>query len=82
MANGRTRGPNAAVYWPDMVEQLKRLAAAENCTPAQLALAWVLSRGPISCRSQAPVLGRLPVRRKSARYRMAKDFATWPGGHR
>ena len=46
MANGRTRGPNAAVYWPDMVEQLKRLAAAENCTPAQLALAWVLSRAP------------------------------------
>jgi hypothetical protein len=30
----------------ELVEQLKRLAAAENCTPAQLALAWVLSRAP------------------------------------
>jgi aryl-alcohol dehydrogenase-like predicted oxidoreductase len=29
-----------------LVEELKALAAAENCTPAQLALAWVLSRAP------------------------------------
>jgi aryl-alcohol dehydrogenase-like predicted oxidoreductase len=27
-----------------MVEDLKKHAAAEKCTPAQLALAWVLSR--------------------------------------
>ena len=27
-----------------MVETLKLLAAKENCTPAQLALAWLLSR--------------------------------------
>ena len=29
-----------------LVEELKALAAAESCTPAQLALAWVLSRAP------------------------------------
>jgi aryl-alcohol dehydrogenase-like predicted oxidoreductase len=29
-----------------LVEELKAHAAAENCTPAQLALAWVLSRAP------------------------------------
>ena len=29
-----------------LIEKLKAHAAAENCTPAQLALAWVLSRGP------------------------------------
>ena len=29
-----------------LVERLKGLAAAENCTPAQLALVWVLSRAP------------------------------------
>ena len=29
-----------------LVEELKAHAAAENCTPAQLALAWVLSRSP------------------------------------
>ena len=29
-----------------LVEELKAHAAAENCTPAQLALAWVLSRTP------------------------------------
>jgi aryl-alcohol dehydrogenase-like predicted oxidoreductase len=28
-----------------LVEELKAHAAAENCTPAQLALAWLLSRG-------------------------------------
>jgi aryl-alcohol dehydrogenase-like predicted oxidoreductase len=27
-----------------LVEELKKHAAAENCTPAQLAIAWVLSR--------------------------------------
>ena len=27
-----------------LVEELKKHAAAENCTPAQLALTWVLSR--------------------------------------
>jgi len=29
----------------DLVAGLQRLAAAEGCTPAQLAIAWVLSRG-------------------------------------
>jgi aryl-alcohol dehydrogenase-like predicted oxidoreductase len=29
-----------------LVDQLKALAVAERCTPAQLALAWVLSRAP------------------------------------
>jgi aryl-alcohol dehydrogenase-like predicted oxidoreductase len=29
----------------DLVTQLRRLAAAEGYTPAQLAIAWVLSRG-------------------------------------
>jgi len=29
-----------------LVEELKAHAAAENCTPAQLALAWALSRAP------------------------------------
>jgi aryl-alcohol dehydrogenase-like predicted oxidoreductase len=29
----------------DLVARLRRLAAAEGCTPAQLAIAWVLSRG-------------------------------------
>jgi aryl-alcohol dehydrogenase-like predicted oxidoreductase len=29
-----------------LVEKLKELAAVENCTPAQLALAWILSRAP------------------------------------
>ena len=28
-----------------LVEELEKHAAAENCTPAQLAIAWVLSRG-------------------------------------
>lgn len=28
------------------METLKKLATAENCTPAQLAFAWVLSRAP------------------------------------
>jgi aryl-alcohol dehydrogenase-like predicted oxidoreductase len=30
----------------ELVAELRRLAAAEGCTPAQLALAWLLSRGP------------------------------------
>src|SRR5262245_58758878 len=30
----------------DLVGQVERLAAAKKCTPAQLALAWVLARGP------------------------------------
>jgi aryl-alcohol dehydrogenase-like predicted oxidoreductase len=30
----------------ELVEELKKHAAAENCTPAQLAIAWVLSRAP------------------------------------
>jgi aryl-alcohol dehydrogenase-like predicted oxidoreductase len=30
----------------ELVDELKRLAAQEGCSPAQLALAWLLSRGP------------------------------------
>ena len=30
----------------ELVGELRRLAEAERCTPAQLALAWLLSRGP------------------------------------
>jgi aryl-alcohol dehydrogenase-like predicted oxidoreductase len=30
----------------ELVEALKKLATAESCTPAQLAIAWVLSRAP------------------------------------
>jgi aryl-alcohol dehydrogenase-like predicted oxidoreductase len=37
----------------DLVAQLRALAEAEGCTPAQLALAWVLSRG----RSIVPIAG-------------------------
>ena len=40
----------------ELVEKLKAHAAAENCTAAQLALAWVLSRAPYICRSPAPVI--------------------------
>jgi len=29
-----------------LVERLKALASAENCSPAQLAIAWILSRAP------------------------------------
>jgi aryl-alcohol dehydrogenase-like predicted oxidoreductase len=36
-----------------LVAELRRLAEAEGCTPAQLALAWVLSRG----RSIVPIAG-------------------------
>jgi aryl-alcohol dehydrogenase-like predicted oxidoreductase len=28
-----------------LVEKIKGVAAAKGCTPAQLALAWVISRG-------------------------------------
>jgi aryl-alcohol dehydrogenase-like predicted oxidoreductase len=37
----------------ELVGELRRLAEAERCTPAQLALAWVLSRG----RSIVPIAG-------------------------
>jgi len=37
----------------ELVAGLRRLAEAERCTPAQLALAWVLSRGP----SIVPIAG-------------------------
>jgi len=30
----------------ELVEELKKLAAVEKCTPTQLAIAWVLSRAP------------------------------------
>jgi aryl-alcohol dehydrogenase-like predicted oxidoreductase len=37
----------------ELVAELRRLAEAESCTPAQLALAWILSRG----RSIVPIAG-------------------------
>ncbi len=37
----------------ELVEELRRLARAEGCTPAQLALAWILSR----CRTIVPIAG-------------------------
>ena len=37
----------------ELVAELRQLAEAERCTPAQLALAWVLSRGP----SVVPIAG-------------------------
>jgi aryl-alcohol dehydrogenase-like predicted oxidoreductase len=47
-----------------LVEELKAHAAAENCTPAQLALAWVLSRAlyivPIPGTSHRPRLEEMP----------------------
>jgi len=39
-----------------LVEELKAHAAAENCTPAQLALAWVLSRAPFIVPTPAPAI--------------------------
>jgi aryl-alcohol dehydrogenase-like predicted oxidoreductase len=41
-----------------LVAELRRLAEVERCTPAQLALAWVLSRG----RSIVPIAGTSHVR--------------------
>ncbi len=38
----------------DLVAKLAEIAAAKACTPSQLALAWVLSRGP----SVVPIPGR------------------------
>lgn len=37
----------------ELVAELRKLAEVEDCTPAQLALAWVLSRGP----SVVPIAG-------------------------
>jgi aryl-alcohol dehydrogenase-like predicted oxidoreductase len=37
----------------ELVEELRRIARAEGCTPAQLALAWILSRG----RTIVPIAG-------------------------
>ena len=42
-----------------LVEELKAHAAAERCTPAQLALAWVLSRRPVI----VPIAGTSHVER-------------------
>jgi aryl-alcohol dehydrogenase-like predicted oxidoreductase len=41
----RFQGENLEHNWR-MVEKLKELAAGEGCTPAQLAIAWLLSRKP------------------------------------
>jgi aryl-alcohol dehydrogenase-like predicted oxidoreductase len=52
-----------------LVEELKAHAAAENCTPAQLCLAWLLSRGdfivPIAGTSHVPYLEQNAARRRS-----------------
>jgi Aldo/keto reductase family len=49
----------------ELVEELKEHAAAENCTPAQLALAWVLSRAPFI----------VPIPGTSHRYRFEENAA-------
>src|SRR6478672_4522528 len=49
----------------ELVEKLKRLAPAENCTPAQLALAWVLSRAPFV----------VPIPGTSHRHRLEENAA-------
>ena len=43
----------------DLVEKVKELAAAKRCTPAQLALAWVLAQGD----NIAPIPGTKKVKR-------------------
>jgi aryl-alcohol dehydrogenase-like predicted oxidoreductase len=48
-----------------LVEELKAHAAAENCTPAQLALAWVLSRAPYI----------VPIPGTTHRYRLEENAA-------
>ena len=49
----------------ELVEELKKHAAAENCTPAQLALAWVLSRADYI----------VPIPGTSHRQRLAENAA-------
>jgi aryl-alcohol dehydrogenase-like predicted oxidoreductase len=49
----------------ELVEELKRLAAAEKCTPAQLAIAWVLSRADYI----------VPIPGTSHRYRLEENAA-------
>ena len=48
-----------------LVEELKAHAAAENCTPAQLALAWILSRAPYI----------VPIPGTSRRHRLKENAA-------
>ncbi|MDB6071712.1 MAG: aldo/keto reductase [Verrucomicrobiales bacterium] len=43
--NPRFQGENFAKNL-ELVAEVRRLAAAKNCTPSQLALAWVLARDP------------------------------------
>src|SRR5204862_3430494 len=65
---GDNLGPNLA-----LVEELKAHAAAENCTPAQLALAWVLSRAPYM----------VPIPGTSHRHRLEENAAALSlGRHR
>jgi aryl-alcohol dehydrogenase-like predicted oxidoreductase len=49
-----------------LVDKLRELAAAEKCTPAQLALAWVLSRAPYI----------VPIPGTSHRHRLEENAAT------
>ncbi|MGH7032088.1 MAG: aldo/keto reductase [Stellaceae bacterium] len=49
----------------DLVAALRRLAAAEGCTPAQLAIAWILSRGD----------GIVPIPGTSHRHRLEENAA-------
>ena len=64
--------------WPSgFQDKLKGLAAAENCTPAQLALAWVLSRA----RHIVPIPGTshrhrlmLPPLNEATRYRFSEEL--------
>jgi aryl-alcohol dehydrogenase-like predicted oxidoreductase len=49
----------------ELVDELKKHAAAEKCTPAQLALAWVLSRAPYI----------VPIPGTSHRHRLGENAA-------
>ncbi len=60
----------------DLVARLRELAAAEGCTPAQLALAWLLSRGP----SIVPIAGtshRRWLEENAAAADLRVSAATW-----
>jgi hypothetical protein len=69
---------DASYRWPSgFQDKLKGLAAAENCTPAQLALAWVLSRA----RHIVPIPGTshrhrlmLPPLNEATRYRFSEEL--------
>jgi aryl-alcohol dehydrogenase-like predicted oxidoreductase len=60
---------------------VRELAGRKGVTPAQIALAWLLHRGPTSCRSPAPS-GGATSRRTSARRRCHSTPRKWPSSTR